>query len=440
MQNFQEANPGLITELSATRQMSGAVLLFAALTLIVLAFIPLVPPDDAIKGGGITLRGGMEFAFILIALSLMAAHAQQRNLFIFDFKNPTFVIISLFVGWSVLSGLWSPNPILSVAKGAELWAITIAAIMFVTLVRQSVTARNQIEARLLSALITVLCLLIVANTFFWGTPLPSSGDESLPLHLLGEEPFALAARPRLLLAYAHPLLTGDFLALSVVCLFATAFKKRFKAIGLGILFALLWMADARGPSVALLAALGAMTVLKLRRNSVRALALILVVTAGLAVAMIFQDSLLKPINSLLSDDVYTLNSRTELWPKAFSYIAQEPVTGYGYYSSRYLLMKDFIWAGHAHNSFIELLLTTGLVGLVLALAYLFYVGRVVRNSRDGLLLGTLIYTLIQGMLNPLLFTPGLPMFVLLVATLSAGLNVSGQPSEKPLTCGWEANL
>ena len=422
MQNFNEIESHLLGRLPAERTLtSGRLLLFVSLTLVVLAFIPLVPPDDALKGGGLTARGMIEFGLLLAALFSMASYAKSRNLACLDFRNPSFVIISLFVFWAVMSSLWSPNPILTIAKGAEMWAVTVAAIMFVTLAGRTVPDGSQLETTLVGALIAALCILIVANLFFWGTPLPTTGNESLPLHLLGEELPALVERPRLILAYAHPLLTGDFLALSVVCLFAARLSKGLKVIGIPILLGLLWMADARGPGIAVLAALIAMTVLKLKRNSLRAIVTMLIISLGLGIALVFQNSLLKPISSLLTDDVYTLNSRTELWTKAFEYIAQQPITGYGYYSSRYLLMKDFIWAGHAHNSFIEVLLTTGLVGMILMCVYLAYVCRVLVSSRNCLLLGVLVYTLIQGMLNPLLFTPGLPMFVLTIAALNAEL-------------------
>lgn len=420
MQSYSEIEAHIESQLPVERTLaSGAFLLFTSVLLVVLAFIPLVPPSDAIEGGGFTGRGVIEIALIMMGLVLMGMYAKARDIPAFDFRNFSFAIITLFTCWAIVSSLWSPNPMLSIAKAAELWSIIIAAGMFVTIGCRIYPKENQLETTLAFALLSVLVILIVANLFFWGTPLPSTGDESLNLQLLGEEPPVLIERPRLILAYAHPLLTGDFLALSLVCLFATRMNRALKVIAIPILLGLLWMADARGPSIAIVASLIAMIVLQVRRKSVRVIAITLLLSLGLAITMLLQDKLLKPISALLTDDVLTLNSRTELWAKAFEHIGKQPVIGYGYYSSRYLLMKDFIWGGHAHNSFIEVLLTTGLIGFILFCIYLAYVCRDVITTRNSLLLGVIVYSVIQGMLNPLLFTPGLPMFVLTIAVLNA---------------------
>ena len=396
----------------------GGWLLFVSATMVLLAFIPLTPPVDAIKGGGLTARGMIEFGLILAGILLMAGYARSKNLPWFDLRSPSFLLVSAFVFWAVVSSLWSVNPMLAIAKGLELWAVTISAAMFVKLSGRT-HEPDRIEKIMAWSLIAVLVIALFGNFIFWGKLLPSSGDDSLPLYLMGDEPPALAERPRLMLAYAHPLLTGDLLALSIVSLFVIPVNKLLKATAIILLSLLLWMTDARGPTIALVVALIAMLLVKIRSTSVKATVLALVISAALGIALVFQDNLLKPFQALLTDDVYTLNSRTELWTSVFRYIAARPIIGYGYYASRYLLMKDFIWGGHAHNSLLEVLLTTGLIGLTIVGAYLVYVFSAIIRTRDCLLLGVAVYTLIQGMLNPLLFTPGLPMFVLTVALLSA---------------------
>jgi len=326
----------------------GGLLLFVSATMVLLAFIPLTPPVDAIKGGGLTARGMIEFGLILAGILLMAGYARSKNLPWFDLRSPSFLLVSAFVFWAVVSSLWSVNPMLAIAKGLELWAVTISAAMFVKLSGRT-HEPDRIERIMAWSLIAVLVIALFGNFIFWGKLLPSSGDDSLPLYLMGEEPPALAERPRLMLAYAHPLLTGDLLALAIVSLFVVPVNKLLKTTAIILLSMLLWMTDARGPTIALAVALIAMLVVKIRRASVKAIIFALVISIALGIALVFQDNLLKPFQALLTDDVYTLNSRTELWTSVFRHIAAQPIIGYGYYASRYLLMKDFIWGGQAHR-------------------------------------------------------------------------------------------
>jgi O-antigen ligase len=164
-----------------------------------------------------------------------------------------------------------------------------------------------------------------------------------------------------------------------------------------------------------------MAVLKLGRNDLRAVALTLAVCACLAGAVLLEAALPQLSVPLPGEDVTTLNSRTELWAKAFEHVAERPLVGYGFYASRYLLMRDFEWGGHAHNTFLEVLLTTGLIGLSILCAFVLHLCRACLETRDCLLLGVVVYCLTQGVLNPLLFSPVLPMFVMMVAVTGARL-------------------
>ena len=394
-----------------------AFALFVSLALIVVAFVPLAPPVDVIEGGGVTARGGIEFGLILIGVVTLATYAKASQSVSFELKSPAFVIVSLFVFWAVMSSIWSPNPFLTIAKSAELWLVAFAAAMSAAIAARSHSSRSRIEVILAMSLIAVIVGLIIANLYIWGTPLPNTGDVTLPLELLDEE--ASPERPRLILAYAHPLLTGDLISLSMICVFAASMRKVWKTILIPGLFVLLLLADARGPTGGVIIAMIAMTVVKFRRNDVRAVAVMLIISVILAVALVLNDSLLRMSSLLMTDDVSTLNSRTELWKQAFAYIVESPIAGCGYYASRYLLIKNFPWAGHAHNSFIETLLTTGLIGFTMLIGFMAYLARVVLKTGNVLLLGTTIYCLIQGMLNPLLFYAGLPMFVIMISVLSA---------------------
>jgi hypothetical protein len=187
------------------------------------------------------------------------------------------------------------------------------------------------------------------------------------------------------------------------------------------------MTDARGPTGGLLVALGAMAFLRLKKNDLRVIAGMLTISIVLAVALLFQDRLPAVLSPLITDDVPTLNSRTDLWARSVSHVQSQPILGTGYYASRYLLVKDFEWAGHAHNSFLEVQMTTGVIGLLMLCAFVLCAFKEILTTRNAFLLGVTLYCLIQGTLNPLLFYPGVAMFVITIAVLNAGL--TNQPAD-----------
>ena len=399
----------------------GNARLVLALAAMVLAFVPLVPPVDALEGG-MTSRGIIEFGLILTALALLATYLKLQGAFSFEAKSPAFLLITGFCWWCIVSAIWSPNPILSAAKGAELWCIAVAATMVATLALRSDFGEGRLATVLALSMVVVIGGLIVANVFYWGKPFPSTGDPSLQFAVLGEE-FS-EDRPRLILAYQHALLTADLLAVAIISLFASDLRRLFKAILLPALLALFWLTDARAATVGLIISLLAMTFLKLGRNSVRAIAVMLSSCLAVSALLIFQDRLPALIRPFLSDDLFTLNSRTELWSKTLTYIVAQPLLGTGYFGSRYLLLKDFSFAGHAHNSFLEVQLTTGLIGLLFLCAFVGWLAKEIFTTRNVLLIGLAIYCVIQGMVNPVLFSPGLGMFAVTLVVIYAGARKS----------------
>lgn len=399
----------------------GGARLVLALAALVLAFVPLVPPVDALEGG-MTSRGIIEFGLILLALALLAIYLKMQGGFSFDAKSPAFLVVTAFCWWCMVSAIWSPNPILSVAKGAELWCIALAALMVATLALRSEFSEGKLATLLALSMVAVICGLIAANVFYWGKPLPSTGDSSLAFEVLGEE--WSEERPRLILAYQHALLTADLLAVAIISLFASDLRKLFKAILMPGLLALFWLTNARAATVGLAISVLAIVILKLGRNSVRAIAVMLTLCLAVGFLLIFQDRLPAMVRPLLSDDLFTLNSRTELWSKTMTYIFAQPILGTGYFGSRYLLLKDFVFAGHAHNSFLEVQLTTGLVGLLGLAGFLLLLAKEIFTTRNALLIGLAVYCLIQGMVNPVLFSPGVAMFAITLALIYAGLRKS----------------
>src|SRR5687768_12982906 len=245
MQHFSQINPYSLAEPFPAERLVpvGGVWLLVAVGLIVLGFVPLVEPVDVLRGGT-TTRGFIEFGLILAGLALLTIYLKAQGAFSFDLKTPVFLLISLFTFWAVLSSIWSPNPVLTIVKSAELWCLSLAAVMLVTLARRGNMTNGRLETILGLSMAAVVCGLIVANIYYWGVPLPTTGNWSLPLEIIGEE--VSVDRPRLILAYQHPLLSADLLGLAAICLFVSDLRNVWKALLIPGLLTLFWLTGARG--------------------------------------------------------------------------------------------------------------------------------------------------------------------------------------------------
>lgn len=70
----------------------------------------------------------------------------------------------------------------------------------------------------------------------------------------------------------------------------------------------------------------------------------------------------------------TLSGRTFIWLESLEAFYQQPVLGYGMGGFYMLLEQGYVtsdWTASAHNAYLEVVLSTGMVGLILLIIYLF---------------------------------------------------------------------
>ncbi|MGH9898621.1 MAG: O-antigen ligase family protein [Pyrinomonadaceae bacterium] len=263
---------------------------------------------------------------------------------------------------------------------------------------------------------------MIANVFIWKTPFPFVMSNNDPTAIIDTSHWA--NRPRMVLGYAYPLAVANFSSLAIISLLASRLNKFVKPVLFLFFLALLIFADGRGALVAALLVLLIYAFLKIRSRFLRA-GIVALCAASLIVALVAfslsMADLLDLKRDVLWSDVDSFNGRTAVWSYAINLGLDRPFTGYGYYASRFELMQAFAWAGHAHNSFVEIFLTTGLIGLLLLMLYTIYMIFVAAKTRDLLLIGLSIYSLIVSFLNPLFFTPGFSMLVLQISLMQANL-------------------
>ena len=118
-------------------------------------------------------------------------------------------------------------------------------------------------------------------------------------------------------------------------------------------------------------------------------------------------------------DSSTLNGRTELWEYVLSRVPESPLFGVGYYSTRMYILDAFPFAGHAHNSTLEVLYSTGIIGAAFLLAFHGIWIYSLFSCDDPILLGLTPVMLFQSNLSPIIFTPDVGMFLMLIAMFNA---------------------
>jgi O-antigen ligase len=142
------------------------------------------------------------------------------------------------------------------------------------------------------------------------------------------------------------------------------------------------------------------------------LGLFLVSTALLAAVAILpfgQDTLLKAVSrSGTVGEVTSFTGRTEIWYTVLKLAQMQPWMGYGYGSSVFVLPEHTDAIGfstsHAHNLFLQLLLTTGGVGLLLFLMTVLALGIRAVAYRNRVIVVMLAFVVLNGLTESSGFT------------------------------------
>ena len=313
------------------------------------------------------------------------------------FNNVLAVLVLAYLAWCVASIGWSVEP----AMTGKRLAVLVLCFLSVLGISRSLSPRE-------------LCSLALALTVGYAA-----------IGLLAE--LALGTFRPWQAGYrfggtVHPNAQGAYCAtfcLAAVCKIIDPTRRKPLAVGLCVVSIVLLLLTKSRASLAGLAA--ALPVLWLVRTRVKTK----IVVAGVAVFALAATLLAATLagvdvqrdatNAALmgrSDDAESLSGRVPLWGELLTYAAQRPVLGYGYdafWTPTHIedISAFAEWAIHtAHSSYIDVLLSTGAVGLVLALAAaLTAVGRVTASymrSGDpgaGFVLGLFVFCLVNGLME-----------------------------------------
>jgi O-antigen ligase len=313
------------------------------------------------------------------------------------------LILLLFPGFAVMSALWSPIAIFSLTRASQLLVVAALTLLMVRVWQASpqlgaelwtATLRSFVQSVTVLALIGMILGMEISGRFTWPGTHPGVATAWTGLALLVLVVGDRAARP--FPTWSHPFR----LALFVVVLVLGQTRTVFAALALAGLV-VLWDLGREKPIA-------------------RYLGIGYYAAALLALLTFAGDQIFGFLSRGESAEVWTtLSGRVPLWEAAIDDLsaAGSWVQGFGYGAARVVLYPDFQWAGTAHNSWMEALIGTGIIGLVLLLADVVFVlwqlaWRLPPTRTSRTALGMLVYLLILSGTSELLAVPSLGYIVL----------------------------
>jgi O-antigen ligase len=304
----------------------------------------------------------------------------------------------LFLIWLFVTALVSPNPIYTLVSASTVFACVIfSAYIF------SLFEPEEIFATIVLAIVAFCAISIVV--YF---AIPEFGRY---VYWVNEEKFV---SPRLagIAGSANNMALIAAFALIAIGIYARDFHRihwLFAPAAALICGAALVMTNSRTPLAMVVVILFMTYALTWRRIHI---ALLLGSAALLAMAILLPVSdqiMLKVVSrSGSADELTSLTGRTEIWYTVLKLVEMRPWTGFGYASSVFVLPEYQNAIGfstsHAHNLALQLLLTTGWVGLILFLLTIIGVAAraVLHNNR--VMFAMLAFVLLNGITESSGFT------------------------------------
>jgi O-antigen ligase len=350
----------------------------------------------------------VEIGLVAMALILAAIPVIRRRRF--PRPTPPALCFSIFAGLAMLSSVFSYWPTLSLIKGGMLLAILLIAILL---------CAERPPSDILRYFYWASWSLIVI-----GTCLKFSSHQ--PLFDIDE----YSGRARFSLFALHWGSLADLSALTL--LIGRLLPRRPHWSCQLFLFCINLATCARASTASLILVLVLLSVWTFKANT-KTISAIAFAAAGAVVIVWIALTVQLPVSRIpfesfygdkvTVDEITSLNGRTGVWVESEGLIPGTLVFGYGVEGARAAILREFEWAGHAHNAYLEILFAGGLPGLVMFL--IGWGAAIVQTARTSTIdrpvaIGIYVYMFICGCTDPnLTLLQFLPMFLIVCIDASA---------------------
>lgn len=329
-----------------------------------------------------------------------------------------FLLIDIFISCS-----YAPNPVYSLAC-----AFSLLAVVFLLLLSSSVLTNMEIIRQIIRGCTLVAFISIIV--YFVNPDFGRMKEWVDGVHVPGRRLAGITGTANTM---------GYISALCLLCLYyyrqysPKLTKSYWVFIAINLLALL--MSNSRTSLVAMLASIGIAGLMRPTIPRIFALFFgICFITAFFS--LVDTSALFATISrSGQASEIESGTGRTAIWKEAIELIGERPLFGWGYGAATYVLTQRAAAIGevvdHAHNAWLQVTLSVGLVGLfffiVLLIIKLYYSLR----SGQQLNLALLVFLLIDGLTEPIAFTGVATTTTLALATVLA-LNY-GNRDETPHT-------
>lgn len=234
--------------------------------------------------------------------------------------------------------------------------------------------------------------------------------------------------------FGNPNMAGAWFASCIFVIFylkrINKAKKQNRIYNLGILLLLIALAytESTGAIIAFVVALVSYVLVKRFKNLKRIIIALFSIGGIVGVLAVVQQT--KIIRFGINEVINSFNSRVDIWKGAYKMFLEKPLTGWGLlgtlqHGGEY--MTEYGNTIHAHNLWLTLLVSVGIIGL---LVYLFIKVRLFKDIRKlykkkeellPMLVSLNMMVIVQGLVDCTLFAPQLAMLFIFGNTLIIAL-------------------
>ena len=318
--------------------------------------------------GVVDLQVGFELGAtaVLCAIAALAwkvARKDERMIL-----RPISWLLLGYAGFAVVSTLWSPVRAITAVRSFQVFTLVVLVIGLVRVRGTEKMIRDLVSAMILYVVIFTVITLVVPSTA--AIRIVHGGVTRYSWFAMHPGQIALLAGSAIVLLTAEGLFAGGF-------------RRRLMFLpvwlSLGGMTALLIASRGRGQAIASVSAVIVMVSARflpkwLIPTMVATLlaSILLFVNLGPQLTDILASAALSNhplivfvMRGQTAQQFLTLSSRFDLWEIVFEMVAERPLLGHGYNSSRLILLEKVPWAAHAHNAWAQSLLDLGLFGTLM---------------------------------------------------------------------------